>query len=88
MPQPQPKEQPQSQPKKPKRETPFIDPKDAAELLGVHVSTIYRLVLHGKIPARRLGGRRYLIRKEDMVRFAEGDPVVPVLRVEWRREAE
>ena len=66
-----------------RKDSPFIDPRQAARLLKTHVSTIYRLVLHGKIPARRIGGRRYVLRREDVVRYAEGEVVVPSVRLDW-----
>jgi excisionase family DNA binding protein len=73
----------------PRQQPTHIEPKQVARMLKTHISTVYRLILHGKIPARRIGGRRYLIRREDAVKFAEGVPVVPVARVPWdRREGE
>lgn len=63
----------------------FVTPTQCARMLKTHVSTIYRLILHGKIPARRIGGRRYVIRRDDMIRFCEGEVVIPVARVEWSR---
>jgi len=33
-----------------------MTPRDAAEYLSVHVRTIYRLVKHGEIPGRKVGG--------------------------------
>ena len=43
-------------------------------MMQVHISTIYRLVLTGKLPARKRGGHRYLIRRADMLKFMEGEP--------------
>jgi len=34
----------------------IMTPRDAAEYLSVHVRTIYRLVKHGEIPGRKIGG--------------------------------
>ena len=33
-----------------------MTPREAAEYLSVHVRTIYRLVKHGEIPGRKIGG--------------------------------
>lgn len=82
VPEPKKSETPAPEPE-PKRESIHMEPREAARFLQTHVSTVYRFILHGKIPARRIGGRRYFIRREDVMAFAEGVPVVPVLRVEW-----
>ena len=34
----------------------IMTPREAAEYLSVHVRTIYRLVKHGEIPGRKVGG--------------------------------
>ena len=34
----------------------IMTPREAAEYLSVHVRTIYRLVKHGEIPGRKIGG--------------------------------
>ena len=34
----------------------IMTPREAAEYLSVHVRTIYRLVKHGDIPGRKIGG--------------------------------
>jgi excisionase family DNA binding protein len=34
----------------------ILTPREAAEYLSVHVRTIYRLVKHGEIPGRKVGG--------------------------------
>jgi excisionase family DNA binding protein len=34
----------------------IMTPREAAEYLSVHVRTIYRLVKHGEIPSRKVGG--------------------------------
>jgi len=33
-----------------------MTPREAAEYLSVHVRTLYRLVKHGEIPGRKIGG--------------------------------
>jgi excisionase family DNA binding protein len=38
----------------PRRE--ILTPREAADYLSVHVRTIYRLVKHGEIPGRKVGG--------------------------------
>lgn len=35
----------------------WLTAKEAAEVLRVHVETLYRLVSMGEVPARKLGGR-------------------------------
>ena len=54
-----------------------LDAKAAARMLGTHISTVYRLIMHGKIPARRRGGARYVLRRADVERFIQGEPVAP-----------
>lgn len=44
----------------------YITAKDAAEIAGVSVQTIYGWVRSGYLPARRLGPRRVLIRHRDL----------------------
>jgi excisionase family DNA binding protein len=34
----------------------IMTPREAADYLSVHVRTIYRLVKHGEIPGRKIGG--------------------------------
>jgi len=34
----------------------IMTPREAAEYLSVHVRTLYRLVKHGEIPGRKIGG--------------------------------
>jgi len=37
----------------------LITPLQAAQLLGVHLATIYRYILDGRLPAWRLAGTRF-----------------------------
>jgi len=34
----------------------ILTPREAAEYLGIHVQTIYRLLKNGEIPGRKVGG--------------------------------
>lgn len=36
-------------------------PADAAEFADLNIKTIYRSIREGSLPARRVGGRRYVI---------------------------
>lgn len=39
--------------------------KEVASRHGVDTTTVYRWIASGELPARRLAGRRYVIRRED-----------------------
>jgi excisionase family DNA binding protein len=43
----------------------------AAELLGVHRSTLLRYVEEGRLPARRLPTGHYRVRREDLEKLLE-----------------
>ena len=40
------------------RERPFLTTAEAAEVLGVSVSSVYRMINEGELPVVRLGGPR------------------------------
>jgi excisionase family DNA binding protein len=52
----------------------LITTRQAANLLQTHVSTIYRWILSGKLPAWRRGGR-HVVKKADLLAMLV--PVIP-----------
>lgn len=49
-------------------------PKDAAAVLGIGLSTIYRMIADGQIEAKKLGTST-IIRYEELVRVLDGAPL-------------
>jgi len=53
----------------------LISPAEAAELLGIHLVSVYRMLSQGRLTRYRRGvGRRVLIRKADVVALGEAKP--------------
>jgi excisionase family DNA binding protein len=51
-----------------------LTPTQCARKLKCHISAVFRLILSGKLPARRPAGRTaYVVRYEDLERFRNGD---------------
>lgn len=46
--------------------------KDVADVLGVHINTVKKLITDGKIPARKVG-RAYRVTKEDLKQYVESE---------------
>jgi excisionase family DNA binding protein len=44
----------------------LVTPGEVAKLLKVHISTVYRWWLSGRLPSYRLAGVRFLIRRADV----------------------
>jgi excisionase family DNA binding protein len=63
----------------------LITPNQVARLLKVHISTVYRWCLSGRLPSYRRAGWRFLIRRSDVrtilepVRPSPSCPAEPVL---------
>jgi excisionase family DNA binding protein len=58
----------------------LITPKEVARLLKVHVSTVYRWCLSGRLPSYRRAGCRFLIRLADvrsLLQPVQPSPVCP-----------
>ena len=53
----------------------FLTAKQAAEITGMGLQTIYDKVQQGLMPGRRVGGKksRYVIPKASLLRYLEGD---------------
>lgn len=45
----------------------LITPKQAARLIGRHVSLIYRTIFDGRLRAWKVAGSRYQVRREDVL---------------------
>jgi excisionase family DNA binding protein len=60
----------------------LISTKHAARVLRCHISTVYRLCLRHKIPARKRSGK-FLIRRQDLENFARGEPIPAPVEVQW-----
>jgi excisionase family DNA binding protein len=43
----------------------LLKPAGVARLLDVHISTVYRWINSGVLPAKCIGGTRYRVRRED-----------------------
>lgn len=53
----------------------LISPAEAAELLGIHLVSVYRMLSQGRLTRYRRGvGRRVFIRKSDVVALGEAKP--------------
>ena len=50
----------------------YLSGPEAAELLRVHVETLYRMIRRGEIPATKLG-QRYRIRREHVNALLAGE---------------
>lgn len=50
-----------------------LTPQEAAAMLGVEVTSIYRLIDRGALPAKRLGKRHIRILKTDFEAFLSAD---------------
>lgn len=50
----------------------LLTPKQAAEYLGVHLNTVYRLIQTGEIAASRLGPRMLRINREQLDNYLKG----------------
>jgi len=48
----------------------FLSIEEAADVLGVHYKTVYRLVRDGELPAAKIG-RIYRIKREDLLTYFE-----------------
>lgn len=58
----------------------LITPKAAARLLKVHVSSVYRWILAGKVRAFRRAGARYWISEAEVrAAWAEVEPTQPTV---------
>lgn len=72
------------------RESEMLSAKQVARMHGVHVTTVTRWILSGKLPAKRRAGRQYVIERRDaeaILQPVEPDiPVLPMAR--QHREAE
>ncbi len=51
---------------------------EAARLLGIGRTQLYRLLSQGRLPSTNALGRRRLVKVADLRRFAEGLPATPV----------
>lgn len=51
-------------------------PADAAHVLGVSRSTVYRMITEGELQARQIGGA-ILIRHNDLMELVDGAPLSP-----------
>lgn len=51
----------------------LFSPRQAAERLGLHPITIYRLIWAGRLPAKRLPGGGLRIEAEELERLLEGN---------------
>lgn len=58
----------------------LITPREAATLLRWHITTVYRMIRAGEIPAWRRGRGRYLVSQKDVERLCE--PVTVGRRME------
>jgi excisionase family DNA binding protein len=57
---------------------PLISPRDAANLLGVHVNSIRQWIAQGRLPAYRLAGNHHLrVSRDDLAALIV---VVPVTK--------
>ena len=52
----------------------MLRPAEVADLLDLHINTVYRLFQKGIIPAFKLGGS-WRIYKKDLISFIENRPV-------------
>jgi excisionase family DNA binding protein len=50
----------------------LLTPKQAAEYLGVHLNTMYRLISTGEIAASRIGSRMIRIHREQLENYVKG----------------
>lgn len=50
----------------------LLTPKQAAEYLGVHLNTVYRLIQIGEVAASRLGPRMLRINREQLDNYLKG----------------
>lgn len=55
----------------------LIGAKAAAKLLGVHLSTVYRLRDAGRLPAYSVTGTRFRFRKRDVLALVKEAEYVP-----------
>jgi len=53
-----------------------MSPAEAAERLGISLNTVYRHIRNGRLPARRLG-RRLLIGRRELRRWLAGSETPP-----------
>lgn len=44
----------------------LVTPREAARILRVHISTVYRWVLHGQLRGWKRAGWRYLVSRKDV----------------------
>lgn len=56
----------------------WISRAEAAQLVGVCSRTIERAINRGDLPAFRAGLRRIRLREQDLLKWVESRPVVPV----------
>ena len=50
----------------------LLTPKQAADYLGVHLNTVYRLIQNGEVAASRLGPRMLRINREQLDNYLKG----------------
>jgi excisionase family DNA binding protein len=55
----------------------YMTVKEAAERLGLSESRVYELVSSEQLPATRVHGKAWVIRRKDVERFAELPPGTP-----------
>lgn len=66
----------------------LITPKAAAKLVNVHISSVYRWVLSGKLKGYRRAGSRYLVSRADVLGMIQPVEVEAPDRPRTRREEE
>ena len=60
--------------------TTLIKKPEAAEILGVSVRTLEKMIARGALPAYRIGPKMVRLRREDIDDYLETHRAVPVLR--------
>lgn len=55
----------------------LITPREAARLLHLHVSAVYRMVMRGRIRAWKRGTSRYLLSRQEVMALLAPEPPQP-----------
>lgn len=50
-----------------------MTPKEAADFLGVHIATVYKLIKSGELPATKLGPKLIRISASDLQKYTKAN---------------